>query len=109
MSDKTIDEQFAALPDRVKGTLFGLLDAAAEVTRAGKLGEAGAVLEAAQASEIPESAKLMVGATEALLTALSLELHGKRLQWAADEGFESTEGFLAALRGGPFDKGGRHD
>jgi hypothetical protein len=98
----SIDDQFAALPDRVKASLIRVVDVAAESLRAGELGTASRFLDVARQANIPPEAPPLLAALAGVANALSLEEHARQLAWAEAEGFTGIEGFVVALGRGPF-------
>lgn len=102
MGELSIDEQFAALPERLKVAMFRTLDVATELLERGDLPVADATFGELQHIAIPGPAKAMAKAAQGLLGELAHDEHRKRLAWARAEGFTGVEGLVAALTGGPF-------
>lgn len=107
MTGVTLDEQFAALPARVKVSLFRVLDVLA-AQDAGDWRISSETLSRMQELDeavMPRPAKDVLKVTLGVVTALSLEFHLRRVAWARTEGFtEGIEVLLAAMRGGPHDR-----
>lgn len=106
MSEAELHDQFAALPARVKVSLFRVLDVLA-AQGAGDWRASRETLSRMQLLDeavMPQPAKEVLLATLGVVTALSLEFHERRVEWARAEGFtEGIELLLAAMRGGPYD------
>lgn len=92
------ESRFAALPPDVQNALLGVVDAVADVSKAGDLKAAQSfIVEAQRLDNLPQSARVLLRSLNSVGSAVFIEEHSKRLVWARAEGFTGLDAFLAAI------------
>lgn len=106
----SLDEQFAMMPEQLKGALIGLMDAVSDAGRQGALKDSEALLKNLSGLEaVPAASQAILSKTRGVATVVLLQEHMARVAWARAEGFTGFDAFLVAIGASPESESNRDE